>query len=86
MAEPEAQLSRERRRKVKAPMGLLVSAGVAPQELVLFTIFRKEREPTAQPPIIKDETVLVIPTQIPDTCTKKTTMEKRENGLNPCGK
>ena len=32
------------------------------------TIFREEREPTAQPPVVEDEEpVLVIPMYIPDT-------------------
>ena len=45
-------------------MELLVSTGVPPKEPLPFTIFREEREPTAQLPVVKDERELLILTQV----------------------
>ena len=79
IAEPEAQLSRERRRKGKAPMELPVSTGVPPYEPVPFTIFIEEWEPTAQPPMIDEEPELVIPTQVIESLyTEDRSGEKRK--------
>ena len=76
MAEPETQLSRERKRKGKAPMELSVSTGVPPHEPVPFTIFREEQEPMAQPPAEEEESVLVIQTP----CSKRIAAAKRKHG------
>ena len=64
VAAQNAHIVAERRHKGKAPMELLVSTGVPPKEPLPFTIFREEREPTAQLPVVKDERELLILTQV----------------------
>ena len=83
ITEPEEQLKRERKRKGKAPMELPVSTGVPPYEPVPFTIFRDEREPTAQQPAEEDEPVLVIPTQLPATLYEDDSGERETRPKTP---